>query len=207
MKYDVVVFDVDGTLIDTEETILTSLQHMLFRLNGQIYSFEELYFALGITGEKALEVLQIEEKEKAMKVWLNYEERYSFLQKPFEGIKELTAWLRQRGVRLGIVTSRTRDEFQKNVAGYEFVKDFEVIICADDTDKHKPEPDPMLALLEKMHVGPSSVLYVGDSPYDMECARRAGVSDALAMWGAHFPENIEADYKMEKINDLKSLFI
>lgn len=54
MKYNVVVFDVDGTLIDTEETILLSLQHMLLRMTGHLYPFEKLYFALGITGDEAL---------------------------------------------------------------------------------------------------------------------------------------------------------
>lgn len=206
-KYEVVVFDVDGTLIDTQETILLSLQHMLFRMTGRLYPFEELYFALGIPGDKALDQLKIEDKEKAMRTWLIYDERYGYLQKPFDGIKELISWLEQKKIRLGIVTSRTREEFRKSVAGYEFMKSFETIICADDTKKHKPDPEPMLELLKRMHAEPSRVLYIGDSSYDMECARGAGVDSALAVWGACFTENIQADYKMEKINDIKSLFI
>lgn len=206
-KYDVVVFDVDGTLIDTQETILLSLQHMLLRMTGHLYHFKELYFALGIPGDKALEQLQIEDREKAMKIWLTYNDRYEFLQKPFEGISEMIEWLESQGIRQGIVTSRTREEFQKSIANYTFIKKFETVICADDTTKHKPDPEPIRALLDKMQIAPSRVLYVGDSVYDMECARKAGVDCALAVWGAHFPESIRADYKLEKISDVKSLFI
>ena len=61
MKYDAVIFDVDGTLIDTENTILLSLQHMLLRMTGKMYRPEELYFALGIPGARALELLELED--------------------------------------------------------------------------------------------------------------------------------------------------
>ena len=89
MKYDTVIFDVDGTLIDTEKTILLSLQHMLLRIKGQMYAYEELYFALGIPGARAIELLEIRESDKAMEMWLGYCDRYEFLQKPFEGMGEI----------------------------------------------------------------------------------------------------------------------
>lgn len=207
MKYDVVVFDVDGTLINTEETILFSLQHMLLRMTGHLYPFEKLYFALGITGAEALRWLELPEPDKAMEMWLAYMGRYEYLQKPFDGIDEIVQWLNAAGVRLGIVTSRTKPEFQKSTAQYNFIKYFDTVVNADDTVKHKPEPEPMLCLLEKMAAEPSKVLYIGDSVYDMECARKAGVDGALALWGAHFPEQIHAVHKIANIMDIKSLFI
>lgn len=205
MKYNVVVFDVDGTLIDTEEAILLSLQHMLLRMTGHLYPFEELYFALGITGEEALCRLEIAEQEKAMSMWLAYLGRYEYLQKPFEGIADITKWLKDSGVRLGIVTSRTRAEFQKSVAVYDFLKYFDVIICADDTKKHKPDAQPMLALLEQMGTEPENVLFIGDSQYDMQCAKGAGVDSALALWGAHSPEQIPSVFRLENISDIKDI--
>lgn len=207
MKYNVVVFDVDGTLLDTEKTILLSLQHMLLRITGRIYPFEELYFALGITGYEALSRLKITDTEKAMEMWLAYHSRYEYLQKPYKGIEEITKWLKDSGIRLGIVTSRTRAEFKKSVSRYEFIKYFDTIICADDTKKHKPDAEPMLALLEEMKVNPEKVLFVGDSEYDMQCAKMAGVDGALALWGAHFPEHIPAVYRLKNVTDIKSLLI
>lgn len=204
MKYDVVVFDVDGTLIDTEEPILLSLQHMLLRVTGRLYPLEELYFALGIPGAEALRRLDIPDKEKAMEMWLSYIARYEYMQKPFQGIPEVAAWLKAQGVGLGIVTSRLREDFRKSVGGYDFIRYFDTVICADDTTKHKPEAEPMLALIEKMDVEPSRVLFVGDSVYDMECARAAGADGALALWGAHFPEKIKAAFYIESPDDIKS---
>lgn len=205
MKYSVMVFDVDGTLIDTEEAILLSLQHMLLRVTGRLYPVEELYFALGITGAEALRRLQIADTDKAMAMWLAYMERYAYLQKPFEGIADVINWLKEMGVRLGIVTSRTREEFDKSVAKYSFVNSFETIICADDTKKHKPDAQPMLALIERMKVSPARTLYIGDSEYDMQCAKGAGVDSALALWGAHYPEQIPSVFKLRNINDIKAL--
>lgn len=205
MKYDVVVFDVDGTLIDTKETILLSLQHMLLRVTGRLYPFEELYFALGITGEEALIRLNLPDKEKAMKTWLLYSDRYEFLQKPFDDISEVVGFIKNAGIHLGIVTSRTCKEFKKSVSIYDFVQHFQTIVCADDTTRHKPDPEPMLKLLERTNAKPSRVLYIGDSPYDMECARKAGVDSALALWGAQNPEGISADYRLENILDVKAL--
>lgn len=207
MKYDTVIFDVDGTLIDTEKTILLSLQHMLLRIKGKMYTFEELYFALGIPGARAIELLEIEEQEKAMEMWLGYCGRYEYLQKPFDGIGETLQELKETGLRLGIVTSRTREEFKKSVERYDFIRNFEVIICADDTEKHKPEPEPILAALEKMEITPPRALYVGDSPYDMACAKAAGADGALALWGAHETEKIPSVYRVQEPADLKKIYV
>ena len=205
MKYDTVIFDVDGTLIDTEKTILLSLQHMLLRIKGLMYAYEELYFALGIPGARAIELLEIRESDKAMEMWLGYCDRYEFLQKPFEGMGEILQDLKDAGLRLGIVTSRTRDEFKKSVERYDFIRNFEVIICADDTKKHKPAPEPILAALDKMQIAPSRALYVGDSSYDMACAKAAGADGALALWGAHEVEKIPSVYRLKAPGDISRI--
>lgn len=205
MKYDVVVFDVDGTLIDTKETILLSLQHMLFRVTGRLYQFKELYFALGITGEEALRRLRVPDREAAMDTWLYYNARYEYLQKPFADIAEMVRLIGDAGIHLGIVTSRTCEEFQKGVSIYPFVQQFQTIVCADHTKKHKPDPEPMLELLDRTGAKASQVLYIGDSPYDMECAHKAGVDSALALWGAQDPEGVVADYRLKNVSDIELL--
>ena len=207
MKYDAVIFDVDGTLIDTENTILLSLQHMLLRMTGKMYRPEELYFAWGIPGARALELLELEDADKAMKMWLDYSARYEFLQKPFEGIPETLQRLKDAGLRLGIVTSRTREEFKKSVVRFDFVRKFEVIICADDTKQHKPDAEPLLAALEKLDLTPSRALYVGDSTYDMACAKAAGVHGALALWGAHETEKIPSVYRLADPEEITTIFL
>lgn len=204
MNYDIVVFDVDGTLIDSEETILLSLQHMLLRMTGRLYPYEELYFALGIPGEEAVRRLGLTDQEKAMDMWWKYSSRYEYLQKPFAGIEDAVTHLSEAGVSLGIVTSRLKVEFQRAMSLYNFTRRFETVICADDTEKHKPNAEPMLELLKRTGVSPSRTLYIGDSVYDMECAGMAGADSALALWGAHSPKDIQATLYIEKPSDIKS---
>ena len=153
----------------------------------------------------AIELLEIRESDKAMEMWLGYCDRYEFLQKPFEGMGEILQDLKDAGLRLGIVTSRTRDEFKKSVERYDFIRNFEVIICADDTKKHKPAPEPILAALDKMQIAPSRALYVGDSSYDMACAKAAGADGALALWGAHEVEKIPSVYRLKAPGDISRI--
>ncbi len=180
---------------------------MLLRMTGKMYRPEELYFALGIPGARALELLELEDADKAMKMWLDYSARYEFLQKPFEGIPETLQRLKDAGLRLGIVTSRTREEFKKSVVRFDFVRKFEVIICADDTKQHKPDAEPLLAALEKLDLTPSRALYVGDSTYDMACAKAAGVHGALALWGAHETEKIPSVYRLADPEEITRILL
>ncbi|MEI3525434.1 MAG: HAD-IA family hydrolase [Eubacteriales bacterium] len=81
---------------------------------------------------------------------------------------------------------------------------FETVITSSDTEKGKPAPDPMLAYLEKTGAAKEEVLYFGDTCYDMECARSAGVDQALVLWGCLRPEGIESTYQVEKVEDILS---
>lgn len=205
MKYTHIVFDVDGTLLDTAQCILEALRDTLKTLTGQDHKTEELSFALGMTSENVLRRLCVKEEliPSVIEMWVKKEEDCSQLIHPFPGIPELLDQLKDAGIKLGIVTSRTHSELDLVFRPFSLERYFSVIICADDTPEHKPSPAPLLTYMQKTGCTPSEVLYVGDSANDMTCAKRAGTDSALALWGAIDPQT-EATYHPAQPDDLST---
>jgi HAD superfamily hydrolase (TIGR01549 family) len=206
MRYKHIVFDIDGTLIDTEYAVLHSLQDTLIAVTGINREINELTFALGIPGKYALKKLNVPESSFSIILgdWEKCMCKYSNTVCIFQGISDLLKTLLQSGYELGIVTSKTREEFKQDFEPFDISSYFATIICADDTVEHKPEPDPLFKYMEVSDAGNNEMLYIGDSAYDRECAKSAVVDFALAGWGSRSRE-IQADYYLEKPDDLLSI--
>ena len=194
MRYTHIVFDVDGTLIDTENAVLSSLRDVIKEISKRDTQLDELRFALGITGDKALTELGMEDVGYANSLWQKYFSRYAKDITVFDGIREVLELLISQSRFLGIITSKTKNEYQNDFIPFGIAHYFNIVIFADDTINHKPHSEPMLKFLQETKADPKKTLYIGDTVYDMECARGAGVDFALALWGCKKPEGIKADY-------------
>ncbi len=181
--FTTIIFDVDGTLIDTEEAILNSLQKVL-RAEGRAYSQDELRFALGIPGMDTLKQLEIDDAERVLATWSETVLEFSDTVRLFQGAQEVVTQLADRPLRLGIVTSKTKQEVRDEFDPFGLSHHFDCIVSASDTVKHKPHPDPLLLCLETLGAPKEGALYIGDSIYDMQCAHSAGIPFALALWGS-----------------------
>lgn len=201
MKYNTIIFDIDGTLIDSAKAILCTLQSAVFLTTGKHYELSELTFALGLTSREAVRRLIGDDCEEAcqlgQKLYGEYMEHISL----FDGMAETIFSLHNCGVRLGIVTSKTRREFTRSFH-YPVADCFGCCICADDTDCRKPDPTPLLACLSQLGSEKYSCLYVGDSIYDYQCAKNAGIEFGLALWGSQKPEEIPACLRLTSPADL-----
>lgn len=201
MNYNTVIFDIDGTLIDSAKAILSTLQKTIHITTGKLYDYSELHFALGLTSREALRRLVGENYEEAcllgQKLYGEYMEHISL----FDGMSETLFGLHNNGIRLGIVTSKTRKEFARSFH-YPVLECFDCCICADDTNCRKPDPKPLLACLLRLNSDRNSCLYVGDSIYDYECAKNAGIDFGLALWGSQEPELIPARLRLLQPADL-----
>lgn len=198
MRYSHIVFDIDGTLLDTETAVLSSLQRLLQDLWGRVVPRDDLRFALGITGEDALETLHIDASAvpAACALWDDYYRDCAPETHVFPEIEAVLEQLVAQGKTLGVITSKTRREFALDFLPFGLSHYFSVCVCADDTARHKPDPAPMLHYISCAGASVSQTLYVGDSVYDMCCARDAGVDCALALWGCKNPDEIDATYKL-----------
>lgn len=205
MKYSEIVFDIDGTLLNTEYSVLQGLQDTLQTLTGRLYPLEELMFSLGIPGLDTLDQLSIPDPVESLKLWNINIKKYEHTVQVYEGIPELVAAVRKAGCGLGIVTSQSYAEYASGFAAYPLSQYFTTVIRADDTTGHKPDPDPLLKYMSLTGAAPEQVLYIGDSIYDMKCAESSGADFALAGWGTHLTSAPYASYRPETPADLAKL--
>ena len=176
--YTHLVFDIDGTLLNTEQAVLHSLQWALGR-QGIALRTEDLRFALGIPGKDALRRFQLDHPEQVLREW---DAKYTeFLQEVtiFDGIIELLGTLRDHGIALGVVTSKTQIELAQDFSALGLDQYFELIVTADDTVGHKPDPEPMLNYLKRSGAKPKP-RFISAMPTTICNVRCA--PDAIVRW-------------------------
>ncbi|MED3550245.1 HAD family hydrolase [Cytobacillus praedii] len=200
--YNTIIFDVDGTLIDTEKAVLSSLQKVLKTDYGRAVPLEELYFVLGIPGTDSLPQLGIKDVNRANERWNCFMKDFFHSIEVFNGIKDLLETIKTRNIVQGIVTSKTNEELINDFVPFGLSNYLIHTVCADDTVRHKPHPEPLLKFLEISGADPKKSIYIGDTIYDYECARDAGIDFGLALWGCKNHEDIQAKYKFERPQDL-----
>ncbi|MEK4351543.1 HAD family hydrolase [Paenibacillus sp. FSL R5-0744] len=203
--YTTVIFDIDGTLINTEQAVLGSLQKLLKKNYNRKMAQQDLAFVLGIPGTVSLGQLGIEDIEHANKCWNDLMSDYRHTIHVFEGFHQLLTNLRKQSIATGIVTSKTKKEFHDDFVPFGLARYLPYVICADDTELHKPHPEPLLRFLELSGAKAETAIYIGDTIYDYECARDAGVDFGLALWGCKQPDAVPAKYKFENPEDILTL--
>lgn len=184
MQYSHIIFDIDGTLIDTRHADLHGLQDTIMELQGRLVNIEDLGFAFGIPGEVALGQLGVDDPKEGNKLWHNNFMKYHSSIGFFEGIEELIKTLSAKGVNLGIITSKNNNEYIHDFIPLGLAEYFGTVIKFENSEKPKPSPYPMLKYLELTGARPEDAIYIGDTVYDFECAHNAGVAFGTAFWGA-----------------------
>ena len=127
----------------------------------------------------------------------------------FPGVREALGELVDRSYRLGLVTSKRSSSAGSDLDYFHLTPFFEVVITADDTERHKPDPEPVLLALERLGIDTARATYIGDSPYDLRCAHAAGVLAGAVAWGPFPREVLQAekpDYWIPQPSDLLTLF-
>ena len=202
-KYRHIIFDIDGTLLDTESAILQSLKDTVAEILQKDMPEEELKFALGIPGEVALHRLGISDTRTANRKWNEHLLKYKSCISLFDGIPALLASLKAGGYSLGIVTSKNRNEYIEDFASvFDEAQYFDRVICVEDAPFPKPDPAPLATYLTLSGIGAKEALYVGDTAYDSLCASGANVDFGIALWGNSAKGDIDADYLFHTPSDL-----
>ena len=208
MRYDIVLYDFDGTLADTVPVILQSFQNAFLEVTGHKENEDFLLSTIGLPLMSAFcEYKDPQVRQLLHDVYLRENKKLlADSAHIFEGIEDGLAAVRDMGVRQGIVTSKRRDAALFTIRQFGIEDFFETIITREDTQIHKPNPEPIFLAMEKMGITDvSRVLYVGDSIHDLRCAANAGVDSAAVNWTYMPKDELAAEKPLFWLNRLTDL--
>lgn len=184
VRFPVVLLDLDGTVVDSGAIILASMRHATQTVLRRDYSDAELMVNVGGPGlEAQMQALAPDRADELVRVYRAHNEPLHETLEAFPGIDRVLAQLKDEGRRLGVVTAKRRATVELAFARLPLGHLFETIVGGDETERHKPSPDPLLLGLERLAASPDGSAYVGDSPYDMQAARAAGLYAVGVTWG------------------------
>lgn len=204
-----IIFDYDGTVGDTGQLVIDSWQATFLAIRGEKADENMLYHTFGEplrdTMIRFFPEMDPDDAVAIYRDWqlANSENRWYL----FPGMRQLLGDLRRKGYRLGIVTSRTRKTLEQALVYLGMENTFQSLVTADDTQIHKPNPEPALIGLRELGVTAEEALFVGDTHYDMGCAHNAGIKAVLVGWSCSMEDSdkhgiFKPDYEIEEAGDL-----
>src|SRR6266487_643862 len=176
MRFPVVLFDLDGTVVDSGAIILASMRHAAKEVLGVEPPDEELMATVGGPGlEAQMRALSPERVEELVTVYRAHNEPLHDELVCCPGMDDVLVRLRDEGRRLGIVTAKRRSTVELAFANVPLGHLFETVVGGDETERHKPDPEPLLLALERLGARGDETAYVGDAPFDVKAAKAAEV--------------------------------
>jgi pyrophosphatase PpaX len=195
VRFPVVLFDLDGTVVDSGSIILASMRHATREVLGEEFGDDELMQAVGGPGlEAQMAVFAPDHVDELVRIYRAHNEPLHDELEACVGMEKVLVRLHDEGRRLGIVTAKRRATVELAFARVPLRHLFETIVGGDETERHKPDPEPLLLGAARMNADPAQTAYVGDSPFDMRAAKAAGMHAVAVTWGRiHDREKLERE--------------
>jgi len=207
--FDPVVFDLDGTVVDTVELIVKSFRYATSTVLGRVLPDEFIIAGVGRPLRTQMERLSADHAQELYDVYREYNHRrHDELIRGYDGIEEVLDALKAAGRRTGIVTSKSRDTTAMAFRAVGLEARFDVVVTASDTTEHKPSPAPLQLCLQRLGATAAGSIYVGDSPYDIQAGAAAGMTTAAVAWGVFGRDVLLAagpDFWLDEPRDLLAL--
>ena len=193
---DTVLFDFDGTIMDTNDVIIGSWQHVYRTLRGEEGDLDYILSTFGEPLEYSMATsfpeVPMEESVRIYRDW--HRARFLDMIKLFPGVTEMLQEIKARGYKTGIASSRLRLTLEQGLDKYDLRQYFDAIVAVEDTANPKPAPDIVLKTLELLEAKPEEAIMVGDSRLDILCAHNAGVPSVLVAWSATLAGKTKEDF-------------
>jgi len=204
-----VLFDLDGTLIDTVELILSSFRYATKRVLGAALPDEALMRNVGVPLARQMREFSPEHADELLRVYREHNAvHHDAMVGEYPGTKEVLEELRSRGLPMGVVTSKGTTMTRRGLDLFGLGRFFEVVVTADDVQTHKPDPHPLRVAADRLGIPLEECVYLGDSPHDMLAAVAGGTVAVAALWGAFSAEDVLApgpDFALSSIRGLPAL--
>lgn len=203
-----VLFDFDGTIMDTNEVIINSWQHTFRKLTGKEADVNMLLGTFGEPLEISIDKMLPEfSRDDAMRIYREYQYcNFKGLISLFPGVVEVLRELKEKDIKTAIVTSRLRRTTMEGIEKFDLHDFFDTVVTMEDTKKHKPDAEPAFEALRRLDIEAERAIMVGDSKFDIMCAQNAGIKSVLVDWSvaAQAESGIEnkADFKIRSLKEL-----
>lgn len=182
-SYKAIIYDIDGTILDTLKMNMVPLQRIIKEELHVDYTYEQVLKYASYPGMKVMEELPIKDKEKTYARWVQYVNDYEEGASVYSGIREVLETFHHY-MRQAVVSAKTKKQYQIDFVSKGLDQYMETAVLADDTTLHKPDPAPILLCLERLNVKKDEVIYIGDALSDYLCCQAAGVDFGYAKWGS-----------------------
>lgn len=181
-----ILFDLDGTLLDTHDLILESMQHAVKEVLRKEIPPEHLMAKVGqpLTTQMWDFTQSQELHDELLRVYRAYNAvKHDGMVRPFDGVEDTLQTLVDQGFPVGVVTSKRHEAAMQGLRLFGLERFLSCMIGADDWPEHKPDPGPVVHGAQLLGLGADACMYVGDSPYDIQAGNSAGCTTAAALWG------------------------
>jgi pyrophosphatase PpaX len=181
-----VLFDLDGTLIDSVELIVSSALYAFEKCGHPAPAAEEWLADLGLP-LRTMFARFVDDEARLADLVAGYREyqlaNHDRLVRPYDEVATTLQALQERGIALAVVTSKAEPLARRGLAHVGLDGVFDVVVGLESCKRHKPDPEPVEIALERLGAPADRAAFVGDSPHDMAAGRAAGVSTIAALWG------------------------
>ena len=192
-RWSTAVFDLDGTLADTINLIVESYQHAFRTVLGRQEDPDVIRSWIGRPLIGAFRDHSPEHADELYATYLRWNtDNTERLIRTYDGVVDVVGELRAAGVHVGIATSKRRESAQQAMDILGISPHVDVLVAMEDTDRHKPDPTPLLLALQRMGRSSNGAVYVGDAVVDVLAGKAAGMDTLAVTWGAGLPEALHA---------------
>ncbi|MED2971644.1 MULTISPECIES: pyrophosphatase PpaX [unclassified Fictibacillus] len=209
MKINTALFDLDGTLINTNELIIASYLHTLDKFFPEQYNREHIIPLMGMPLTETMEHFDKNQVKELIETYKDHNlSHHDELVTEFEGVIETIETLHKNGYKLGIVTTKMRRSVNLGLklAGLDCY--FDTIVTLDDVERAKPDAEPVEKALALLNAKPEEAIMIGDSKYDILSGKNAGTKTAGVAWtirGREYLEEFSPDYMLDEMTDLLAI--
>lgn len=209
--FDPILFDLDGTVIDSVALIRESHRYAVHMVLGIDLPDDTLVALVGrplIDQMREFSVVHADELLRVYRAW-NHAHTQELL-RAYEGMDALLTQLTEAGHTLGVITSKAGPTVDLAFDVLPLRHHFSIVVASEDTDRHKPDPAPIHLALTRLGVAPDRACYVGDAPFDIQAAKSAGITSIGVTWGFFARpviEDLEPDVIVDTIDELTAVLL
>jgi HAD superfamily hydrolase (TIGR01549 family) len=207
-KFKGIIFDVDGTLVSTNELIFNSFNFIMKKYKNKTLTTKEIVSLFGPTENQIIDLMFKGNPQIVKKDYLSFYSHNHNSVNLYKGIKDILELCKSKNILLSIYTGKGRDTTKVTLLKTGIYNYFDMIVTGDEVKNHKPSPEGINLFLQKFHLAKKEVLMVGDSPSDIKAANDAGIRVASVLWDSYAKDEVlklKSDFIIYSVSELRKL--